>query len=51
MTCLAVIWIPLDPLGLLSHLGYLGIIGNLNTLDPEPIDAPLHTFIEEEELT
>jgi len=37
--------------GLLGHLGYLGTIGNLNTLDPEPIDAPLHAFIEEEEPT
>jgi hypothetical protein len=37
--------------GLLGHLGYLSTIGNLNTLDPEPIDASLHTFIEEEEPT
>jgi hypothetical protein len=33
---------------LLGHLSYLSTIGNLNTLNPEPIDAPLHTFIEEE---
>jgi hypothetical protein len=37
--------------GLLGHLGYLGTISNLNTLDPKPIDAPLHAFIEEEEPT
>ena len=39
---------PFGHFGLLGHLGYLGTIGNLNTLDPEPIDAPLHMFIEEE---
>jgi hypothetical protein len=33
---------------LLSNLGYLGTISNLNTLDPKPIDTPLHVFIEEE---
>jgi hypothetical protein len=35
----------------LGHLGYLGLLGHLgylNVLDPEPIDIPLHTFIEEE---
>jgi hypothetical protein len=36
---------------LLGHLGYLSTISNLNALDPEPIDAPLHAFIEEEEPT
>jgi hypothetical protein len=39
------------PFGLLSHLSYLSTIGNLNTLDPEPIDVPLHAFIEEKEPT
>jgi hypothetical protein len=35
----------------LGHPGYLGLLGHLgylNTLDPEPIDIPLHAFIEEE---
>jgi hypothetical protein len=46
---------PLDPfgyLGHLGHLGYLGLLGHLgylNILDPEPIDIPLHIFIQEEE--
>jgi hypothetical protein len=31
-----------------EHLGHLGHLGYLNVLDPEPIDIPLHTFIEEE---
>jgi hypothetical protein len=34
-----------------EHLGLLGLLGHLsylNILDPEPIDIPLHTFIEEE---
>src|SRR5580693_7252420 len=38
-------------LGLLGHLSYLGLLGHLgylNILDPEPIDVPLHAFIEEE---
>ena len=34
--------------GLLGHPSYLSTIGNLDTLDPEPIDVPLHEFIEEE---
>jgi hypothetical protein len=41
----------LSHLGHLGHLGYLGLLshlGYLNTLDPEPIDIPLHAFIEEE---
>jgi hypothetical protein len=33
---------------LLGHLSYLSTIGNLNTLNLEPIDGPLHAFIEEE---
>jgi hypothetical protein len=33
---------PLDPFGYLGHLSYL------NDLDPEPINIPLHTFIQEE---
>jgi hypothetical protein len=40
-----------EHLGHLGHLGYLGLLGHLgylNVLDPEPIDIPLHTFIEEE---
>jgi hypothetical protein len=37
-----------DPLGHLGHLGLLGHLGYLNTLDPKPIDIPLHAFIEEE---
>src|SRR5580693_8902584 len=40
-----------EHLGHLSHLSYLGLLGHLgylNVLDPEPIDIPLHTFIEEE---
>jgi hypothetical protein len=43
---------PLGHLGHLGHLGYLGLLGHLsylNVLDPEPIDIPLHTFIQEEE--
>jgi hypothetical protein len=32
----------------LGHLGLLGHLGYLNVLDPEPIDIPLHVFIEEE---
>jgi hypothetical protein len=32
----------------LEHVGHLGHLGYLNTLDPEPIDIPLHAFIEEE---
>jgi hypothetical protein len=32
----------------LGHLGLLGHLGYLNVLDPEPIDIPLHAFIEEE---
>ena len=32
----------------LEHLGLLGHLGYLNILDPEPIDIPLHVFIEEE---
>jgi hypothetical protein len=45
----------LDSFGYLSHLGHLGYLGlpghlgYLNVLDPEPIDIPLHTFIQEEE--
>ena len=31
-----------------EHLGHLGHLGYLNVLDPEPIDIPLHVFIEEE---
>jgi hypothetical protein len=31
-----------------GHLGLLGHLGYLNTLDPKPIDIPLHAFIEEE---
>ena len=31
-----------------EHLGHLGHLGYLNVLDPEPIDIPLHAFIEEE---
>jgi hypothetical protein len=48
---------PLDPFSYLSHLGhlsYLGLLGHLsylNILDPEPINLPLHTFIQEEEDT
>jgi hypothetical protein len=41
-------------LGHLGHLGYpslLGHLGYLNVLDPEPIDLPLHMFIQEEEDT
>jgi hypothetical protein len=41
----------LEHLGHLGHLGYLGLLshlGYLNVLDPEPIDIPLHAFIEEE---
>jgi hypothetical protein len=38
-------------LGHLSYLGLLGQLGYLNDLDPEPIDLPLHAFIEEEEDT
>jgi hypothetical protein len=34
-----------------KHVGHLGHLGYLNTLDPEPIDLPLHAFIEEEEDT
>jgi hypothetical protein len=44
----------LSYLGLLGHLGYLGLLGHLgylNILDPEPIDLPLHVFIQEEEDT
>jgi hypothetical protein len=40
-----------EHVGHLGHLGYLGLLshlGYLNTLDPEPIDIPLHAFIEEE---
>jgi hypothetical protein len=40
-----------EHVGLLGHLGYLGLLGHLgylNTLDPAPIDIPLHVFIEEE---
>jgi hypothetical protein len=40
-----------EHLGHLGHLGYLGLLGHLgylNVLDPEPIDIPLHAFIEEE---
>jgi hypothetical protein len=40
-----------EHLGHLGHLGYLGLLGHLgylNVLDLEPIDIPLHTFIEEE---
>ena len=45
---------PWDPFGYLGHLGHLGYLsllshlGYLNALDPEPIDIPLHMFIEEE---
>jgi hypothetical protein len=38
-----------DPLGHLGHLSLLGHLGYLNVLDPEPIDIPLHAFIQEEE--
>jgi hypothetical protein len=31
-----------------GHLSLLGHLGYLNTLDLEPIDIPLHAFIEEE---
>jgi hypothetical protein len=40
-----------EHLGHLGHLGYLGLLGHLgylNILDPEPINIPLHAFIEEE---
>jgi hypothetical protein len=40
-----------EHIGHLGHLGYLGLLGHLgylNTLDPAPIDIPLHVFIEEE---
>jgi hypothetical protein len=40
-----------EHVGHLGHLGYLGLLGHLgylNTLDLEPIDIPLHAFIEEE---
>jgi hypothetical protein len=40
-----------EHLGHLGHLGYLGLLGHLsylNVLNPEPIDIPLHMFIEEE---
>jgi hypothetical protein len=40
-----------EHLGHLGHLGYLGLLGHLgylNVLNPEPIDIPLHAFIEEE---
>jgi hypothetical protein len=43
---------PLGHLGHLGHLSYLGLLGHLgylNALDPEPIDIPLYTFIQEEE--
>jgi hypothetical protein len=43
-----------EHLGHLGHLGYLGLLGHLgylNVLDPEPIDIPLHAFIQEEEDT
>jgi hypothetical protein len=46
---------PLDPFGYLGHLGhlsYLGLLGHLgylNIFNPEPIDIPLHVFIQEEE--
>jgi hypothetical protein len=30
------------------HSEDLGHLGYLNILDPEPIDIPLHAFIEEE---
>jgi Integrase zinc binding domain/Chromo (CHRromatin Organisation MOdifier) domain len=43
-----------EHVGHLGHLGYLGLLGQLgylNVLDPEHIDLPLHTFIEEEEDT
>jgi hypothetical protein len=40
---------PSSPLDYHSeHLGHLGHLGYLNVLDPEPIDIPLHAFIEEE---
>jgi hypothetical protein len=38
----------LSHLGHLSYLGLLSHLGYLNVLDPEPIDIPLHAFIEEE---
>jgi hypothetical protein len=41
-------------LSLLGHLGYLSLLGHLgylNVLNPEPIDIPLHVFIQEEEDT
>jgi RNase H-like domain found in reverse transcriptase len=38
----------LGHLGRLGYLGLLGHLGYLNVLDPEPIDIPLHAFIEEE---
>jgi hypothetical protein len=41
----------LGHLGHLSYLGLLGHLGYLNVLDPEPIDIPLHAFIQEEEDT
>jgi hypothetical protein len=47
----------LDSFGYLGHLGHLGYpsllghLGYLNVLDPEPIDLPLHMFIQEEEDT
>jgi hypothetical protein len=37
------------PSGLDGGLGHLGHLGYLNILDPEPIDIPLHVFIQEEE--
>jgi Chromo (CHRromatin Organisation MOdifier) domain len=43
-----------EHLGHLGHLGYLGLLGHLgylNILNPEPIDIPLHAFIQEEEDT
>jgi hypothetical protein len=32
----------------LEHLSHLGHLGYLNVLNPEPLDIPLHAFIEEE---